>query len=207
MGSSDEMIAVVPVKELFQADHFTGFIGAEGNERFAERILSRHTFMRKGDAEMDESYKQPIPYGVIFVPGKGILVYQRATQSKDYSETRLQGKVSIGLGGHASLDDFLKGRENALLTCLEREVLKEETVCEGVPDIRLIGYLNLEVTPVDRVHFGIIYLLSVTDARLNGREGRTSWFVERDRLDSLLEDPRLEQWTRVLIPALNSLKI
>ncbi len=57
MDKNDRMILVVPNDRLFEDDRFDGF-RVDGS--YVSRILANAKYMRRGDAERDETHKQPI---------------------------------------------------------------------------------------------------------------------------------------------------
>ena len=96
MANMDEMVLVVP-RALF--DKLGSFQGINLEvDRYLPHFLSKenNSFMRRGEAENDPSYKQIIPYAVLVHEGK-ILHYVRGGKSW---EKRLVAKGSIGIGGH-----------------------------------------------------------------------------------------------------------
>lgn len=75
----------------------------------------------------DFNYLQAIGYAIIAHPQKGILAYRRAG-----SESRLNGQISIGFGGHTSVSDIVcfPGTEeidlvSSTIKGMERELSEE----------------------------------------------------------------------------------
>lgn len=112
MRKEDEMILVTPTPNVLEVftefkDH-TGIILGDKkpeqvklftetiNENIADNLLVK----RRGDMEVDNTFKQFIPYTLIQDEQTGkFLVYQRIQNS---GETRLHGAMSLGVGGHSN---------------------------------------------------------------------------------------------------------
>lgn len=54
--------------------------------------------MRRGDAEVDPSFKQPIGYAVIRNAQGDVFLYQRGNKREEFHESRLAGKWACGIG-------------------------------------------------------------------------------------------------------------
>jgi len=146
---------------LFLGDQFEGFRDSS-ETNFESRILQSYKFMRRGPLETDSTFKQPIGYALIVNPElKKIFAYKRSAEDEKYTEKRLQGKWSWGIGGH--IEKTEEGKENPIYASLRRE-LQEEVEMDGtITCINAIGYINLE-HDVHAVHFGILYVVE-TDAK------------------------------------------
>ncbi len=201
-------IVVVDAKKLVDPA-FNGFKPIGERDSFLETIFSNPGVIRRRDAEHDESIKQPIPYVVIHHPGsKEFFVYQRAHGREVYGERRLYGKLSIGVGGHVRENPDFKKREDFIKNCLRRELFEE---VEGlsqkdVDSARLIGYLNVQDAPVDRVHFGLVYLIEIPHKSICLKDPALKMSSFR-RLEELANEPResIENWTWSLIKPLQKI--
>ena len=99
MDKNEQLIMVVKRDLLFLEDYFHGF--KPNTVNFESRILKNYEYMKRGLAEDDPNYKQPIAYNIIINPEiEKVFVYQRSPDDKRYGEKRLQGKWSFGIGGH-----------------------------------------------------------------------------------------------------------
>jgi len=164
MERSQKSIMVIKKEILFNDNYFEGFRTVKGVD-YQLRILENYEWMERVIAENNPSYKQPIVYMIIINPSlKQIFVYQRSFQEAVYSEKRLQGKLSLGLGGHIERVDFETGCKNPILASGLRE-LKEEVEIKGSTNPRMLGYINNDSDNVGKVHFGILYILE-TNARI-----------------------------------------
>ena len=73
------------------------FLGME------ELICDEGYFLPRGDCETDPTFKQIIPYVIVYFQATGqILTYRRGPE---VGETRLAGNRSLGFGGHINPDD------------------------------------------------------------------------------------------------------
>ncbi len=203
MKKEEQLIMVVRNDLLFRDGYFEGFRGPEEVD-FQRRILENFLYMKRGEAEEDERYKQPIGYAVLRDKSTGkIFAYRRASKKEDYNERRLRGKWSWGVGGHVDKPDE-KGL-NPIKGSVLRE-LEEEIIIEGkVEDIRPIGYINDDSNSVGRVHFGILYLVDFSgkvfpaDAEIEKGEMRTIKELS-EMSDS--EKCEVEDWSKISLQAL-----
>ena len=160
----DEQVYVIPRDHCFgpgpapQGFRPGGVLDALGRARAHARFVPR------GAAETDASLKQLIPYAVVRRGDEVFLLRRLATQS----EARLHNLYSIGVGGHVNPPDALDGHD-PVEAGLRRE-LHEELVVEGDIEIRPLGLLNDDATPVGAVHLGIVYEVRAERARCAVRE-------------------------------------
>ncbi|AJF62761.1 MAG: hypothetical protein QT11_C0001G0620 [archaeon GW2011_AR20] len=161
MGKEDRLIMVVRKDDLFQEDFFEGFKSHKDID-YESRILKNYGFMTAKFAENDPTYKQPIRYCMIVNPeSKRIFAYQRSKKDENYSEKRLQGKFSWGVGGHVEKSDITTS--NPIQESMLRE-LNEEVEINGSINPKTLGYIYHDFG-VNAVHFGILYLIE-TDSVL-----------------------------------------
>jgi predicted NUDIX family phosphoesterase len=123
-------------------------------------IEDHGVFLERDAAEADPAYKQPIPY-VAVLWGESILVVRRRSAQ---GETRLHGKMSIGLGGHIEPVDStaLSGHRGAILRGLEREIAEELALEPGssLAAPKFVGLINDDSTSVGQVHVGLAFITS-----------------------------------------------
>lgn len=132
-----------------------GLITGCGSEimDFVERT---HEFLPRPDMESDPSYRQIIPY-VAVTRGGEVFATRRLSAG---GETRLHGKLSLGVGGHIErVDDDTS--EGILMRALEREVA-EEVAVEHIVSLTPLGVINEEHDEVGRVHLGFLFRMEVT---------------------------------------------
>lgn len=212
MNKMDEVILVAKREAVLHNEklHFNGVISKgdfpQSVKAITNAIGSNIETMRRGDAEENYLYKQPIPYAVV----KRGEEYYGYTRLQGGGESRLHGKISLGIGGHMNeiegmqMDTF----NNVLLANLQREL--EEEVLIGSKDgyavnmgLEIIGLINDDADDVGRVHIGILAFIELSDnAEVTVREteqleGR--WYT-KDELKSEYE--RLENWSKFVVDTL-----
>jgi len=162
MDKMDEQVLVFPA--CYQ-QHLIGLPGLVANkdepgnwEAFVKEIAPHLRFMRRGDVEEDPTINQVIPYVVIHDGNQKILVYNRGSKG---GEPRLSDKWSIGFGGHINIEDMpgCKAEADIILVAGTREVMEElEGASPETMDdtLQFLGFLFMDKTPVDAVHFGVV---------------------------------------------------
>lgn len=152
----DEMIIVAPRKEVFDNEKLT-FQGTntdkDTTKKIVENIARTYFVMRRGDAEENSNYKQPIPY-VAIKRGDEVFTYKRLQGG---GEKRLHNQISIGVGGH--LND-VEGLDfySVLANGLQRELEEELFINKDKLDLKTIGLINDDENPVGKVHIGMLVI-------------------------------------------------
>lgn len=156
MSKMDEIIIVAPRKDTFQDETLT-FQGVERNPQKTKAIVSNiaatYSVMRRGDAEENTEFKQPIPYCVI-KRGNELFTYKRL---KGGGETRLHEQISLGVGGH--LND-VEGEDfyGVLTDGLQRELEEELFINKDKLTLTTIGLINDDENDVGKVHVGMLVI-------------------------------------------------
>ncbi|ALC81141.1 MULTISPECIES: hypothetical protein [Bacillus] len=205
MGKMDEIILVVPRKEVF-ADETLTFQGLTGNEELVSKIMGQiaehFSEMRRGDAEEAPEFKQPIPYVVIKRKDE-VFVYERLSGG---GEARLHNKLSLGFGGHMNMEPGQSFQE-LLKINTDREL--EEELIINEPDklgMTAIGLINDDETNVGAVHIGILSALELKDdAAVAVRETeqiRGYWLPVSELKKKDLYN-RLETWSQFVVDILS----
>jgi predicted NUDIX family phosphoesterase len=209
MGKENEQIMVVPRDVLFNGKKaFEGFADSDTAD-YESVILDNCSFMRRGDAEINPEYKQPIAYCFIVNHSlKKIFVYTRSF-GEGYNEDRLRGKWSCGIGGHIEKMD---AEGNPIYNSMLREI-SEEVDIAGSKKPRILGYINYEGDAVSQVHFALVYLIE-TDASvvtLIGDESSIGRFESLSFLEELIRnssekdsDVQVEMWTKLALEPLRN---
>ena len=150
-----EKVLVVKTDKL--AKFISGRTGllTEDREAMLDIIINEHEFIDRPAAEEDPSYKQIIPYVVLTRKG---LVFATRRLNKG-SESRLHGKVSIGIGGHINPVDETD-RRSVLMKGLERE-LDEEVYIQRRGELVPQGFINDDGNGVGAVHLGLCFSMEV----------------------------------------------
>jgi predicted NUDIX family phosphoesterase len=174
----DEKVLVFPAEKLeFYEQYFVDSIVTD--KYLIQDILGdvlhpqSLRFMDRAAAEVDENFKQVIPYCVLTKTfhEAGLPTYFTYKRTKKGGEGRLHEKWSVGVGGHVNpVDADLPGDpfiyQRALLRELNEEVgllFKDSSFVSS--SIKGLIYDNSNA--VGRVHFGVVHVISVTgDTRL-----------------------------------------
>jgi len=161
--------------------------------------------VRRGDAEEDQTMKQPIPYVVVTRnQGSETFLYKRLNKG---NETRLHDQLSIGVGGHMNhIDISSYAWEDTLrynmLKELDEELYFEVGTLNDIPKPRVIGLINDDKNEVGKVHIGILAVLDLPyDFKVEVRETDKleGYWVRTDCLrDSPLFES-LETWSQYAV--------
>ena len=203
MGKMDEMIIVAPRVNVFNNETLT-FQGVNSDNETLKEVVSNlantYSVMRRGDAEENPTFKQPIPYCVL-KRGNEVFVYERLQGG---GETRLHSKLSMGVGGHMNkfeVEDFYE----QLSVNLERE-LEEELLIDGDRlSLDTIGLINDDENEVGKVHIGLLVIAELKeDATVAVRETdqlKGMWLTIEDLTQSDTYE-RLESWSQFVVDVL-----
>ena len=192
----DEQIMVVPRKGLFGENEeraFDGFISIVDAD-FVPIINKSMIIKSRKDMENDSGFKQIIPYSVFEHDGK-IFIYKR---TKDGNESRLHEKYSIGIGGH------INPVEGDRLTEGMKREFHEEIKYHDDYSYEIIGFLNSDETSVDKVHFGVVFMIKGETADIE--------VAEKEKLEGRLENideirkkkAYLENWSAYVFDIIES---
>ena len=201
----NELIMAVKRDDLFDGDDFQGFKKAK-NKDFQGIILDNYEYVKRGEAEEDESLKQPIGYSVLVDENGRVFAYQRAKKDDAYTEKRLQGKWSWGVGGHVDkVDDKSK---NPIKASMMRE-LEEEVVINGdLKEMLVLGYINDDSDSVGRVHFGVLYMVKI-DGGVESGDGEITNedFRTVSQLKEIVDDGdnEVEEWSKIALELLEEI--
>ncbi|KYK24587.1 hypothetical protein AYK26_03355 [Euryarchaeota archaeon SM23-78] len=165
------------------------------------KVIENGFFQSRYDCEFDELILQPVPYVALFDNNNRVFSYVRAKDIKKYGDKRLFGKYSVGVGGHINKTDGPEYIKN----CIEREVIREEVDIKGTfSEPKLAGTLMAYDKPVDRVHFGLIFIINVKGEVVPKEDSFISGGMMP--IDKLIKDKeafeKYETWSKCLIPHL-----
>lgn len=197
MGDKNERVAVFPAANI---DHFEGLPGFTDSEtsfkQFELMLEPCVAFRSRSEVEEDEKWKQLIPYAYIYHPDHNLVLgYQRAKVGGD---PRLAGKWSIGFGGHINPSDDRHGRGRLLETATQRELCEELNMYGDYDVPETVGFLYLDDTPVDRVHFGVVQEYVYTD-ELGNISPRSEIAEIRWISLSNLSEYKFEGWSEAIV--------
>src|SRR5438128_12057473 len=167
MNPPEENILVIK-RSLF--DQLGSFHGLNFEpRRYLDALLSRgnNFFLPRAQAENNPTHKQIVPYAILAFKDK-VLYYVRG---KKAGEQRLVAKGSIGIGGHLNESDesLFAWDEKAYRAGVEREV-NEEIKIDTKFDDRIVALLNDDSSEVGRVHFGVVHIFKLDQAKVDKRE-------------------------------------
>jgi len=124
-----------------------------------DRIPENFCFLPRPDLENDPDYLQLIPYALFRRPDGVVWTYQRKG-----GDARLDGRKSVGVGGHV---DEADDRGDLLGTAMEtlRRELAEELIHPpiSIPN-QPVAWINEQESPVGRVHLGLVWEIPWTVA-------------------------------------------
>jgi predicted NUDIX family phosphoesterase len=188
----DELVLVVQREALFPQEAWQG-IRATDYRPYEELIRTHQEFLPRAQMETDPRYKQIIPY-LVFQHNDSYFVMQRKAQA---TEQRLQGKLSLGIGGHINPADLA----GATIIDWARREFKEEVDYNGSFNVEFLGILNDDSNEVGKVHVGFVFLLKGDSSHISPREEFKSG--ELMTLAACKEQyHRMESWSQMVIDLL-----
>ena len=181
-----------------------------GNDIYAEQDLLEFldskwnqygSVQRRGDMEEDKNYKQVIPSMIIKQDDK----YFTYTRLEGGGESRLHGKSSITIGGHANhLEDYWNFEHLMDVNAkreLEEEVYIIDSNNEEIDDhLRLTknmsikGLIYNELSNVDAVHIGLLTMIEIP-SDWNVKVKETDVLEGKFRTVEEIKELDLENWT------------
>lgn len=203
MGKMNEQIIVAPRSAVFDNELLT-FQGVETHKETTEIIVSNmavtYSVMRRGDAEENPEFKQPIPY-VVIKRGNEVFAYRRLTGG---GETRLHNKVSLGVGGHVNDIEGLNFFE-IISESLKRELEEELFVDFDKLSLRTVGLINDDENEVGKVHLGMLVVAELPeDENVSVRETdqlEGLWFtIDELKIPDVYKT--LETWSQFVVDTL-----
>lgn len=194
------------------------------NEAWCEEVMEGSSWVERWMAEVDKKILQLIPYIICSDSDGNILSYRR----QGGGETRLEGKRSIGIGGHVNdrdkeieTNDYKQHMEKTktsnswdiIINGAARE-LEEELGLSRLYSSRELKQVGTIFTPTDgvtmtplprvgQVHLGIIYTLNISNQiTVKASEGLVDPVF-------LLDIPDLEEyelWSRMILDNIDTIR-
>lgn len=201
-----EEVLVFPVRVLKKWD-YEGFRPyTHGLKYLLSEIKEESYFAPRNEVEDNPELLQVIPYAYFYGWSPNLFVYER---TKRGGETRLHNKWSIGVGGHTNPCDNSGGdvfKNAALREICEEFVFGEDRKRTPLPvDLFVRGFIRSTATPVDRVHFGIVYSMGAPSDNITAKAEDCT--VIGWKSISELQHPdtfsRLENWSQTLVTFLS----
>jgi len=198
MDKMQERVLVIPANRWHRLGFAPGFNTVAPDALAHLLDPSSFEFRPRREVETDPSWLQLIPYQVLTFAGT-IWHYARGTTG---TETRLQSRGSIGIGGHIALEDsddlariYRAGRS--------RELHEEVEIAEVIQET-ILGTIYDPATPVGQVHLGIVHRLELCEPRAIAKEvgivGRGFATIE----ELLFDADRLESWSVLALQYMQS---
>ena len=158
-----------------------------------DAILADYQFIERENAETNFLYKQIIPYVFVTYKDKYLLLRRLSKQT----ETRLHGKLSIGVGGHIN-DDEKVGSGNIIISGMYRELNEEVSVSYSKEPV-FVGILNNTSSDVSRVHLGIVFKIEADNEmfEINEKDKMSGEWATLDMLTERFD--LLEGWSQVIL--------
>lgn len=151
-------------------------------------------FKHRYDAEINANFRQIIPYCLVKFEDKYFMTIRKQ------GDERLIGKASLGIGGHINKEDSLKSKD-ILLNGLCRELSEELVFDEDGIDIKkakIVGTILSSKTSVNRVHYGLVYLIEVSNDSIQVKETDVlegKWLT-KDEIKDYYD--KLETWSQLV---------
>jgi 2-polyprenyl-3-methyl-5-hydroxy-6-metoxy-1,4-benzoquinol methylase/predicted NUDIX family phosphoesterase/dephospho-CoA kinase len=160
-------------------------------------------FIPRLTVEEDVNYKQVVSYALIMYK-KRLLRFTRHEYKRNRNLDLVDGKYSLGFGGHVQFEDFnlftINDKDSGYGSSLLRE-LKEETGIEqqDIKDIRMIGVLNDDTTPKGKCHFAFLHLVELANPKFKDVE---KWVIKPELVsfEQIIEEfENYEYWSKLCL--------
>jgi predicted NUDIX family phosphoesterase len=163
-------------------------------------IVGAGRFMPRAEVELDDRFKQVIPY-VVLKFEQQVYCY---TRGKASSEKRLVARTSIGIGGHVEWwDDSLFDDPLATYRRAAQREVGEEVVVSSLYQERIVAIINDDDSDVGRVHLGVVHVWNLEHPRVRRREQKIAAGGFRSVDDLRRSRGTLETWSSIALEALN----
>lgn len=193
----DTCISVIPKKDTDIFDKV--FTPA------TDKILKQNNFkidkmesMLRYKAEIDPSYKQPIPYVIFTRYNMGEVFCMKRIGG----DSRLIGNMSLGVGGHIDGNESIK---DAMYREIEEEIGIDK---RKISSLVFKGYICENDNAVSAVHLGIVYIADISsNAQVTCQEDDKllgSW-ISINELENLRCQGKLETWSEICFDSLLSI--
>lgn len=202
----NEYILVVKKECLFPDGPWQGLKEVDFDS-FIEIIQKNKEFLPREHMETNPAFKQIIPY-LIFTYKNRYFLMQRQSKA---SETRLQNKYTLGIGGHIRQEDLsysalqaTKDRQegNLIFDWAKRE-FHEEINYYGSLKITPIGIINDDSNEVGKVHIGFVLLLEGDSNQISIKsELKSGFLIPLDECQMLTHS--METWSQIVVAHLKN---
>ena len=184
----DEKIFVIP-SNLVQniSDKFT-------KQKHDSSIWSKYDnlgkYIYRYDAEYNFAFKQIIPY--FFITNEDESKYY--VSKRIQGDTRLEGKLSLGFGGHIDSSD---GNIEIIKKAINRE-MNEELNIEPISNFEYMGTM-LDLTSETNDHFGLIFKIKTKEDLISIKEKdklEGIWMTKKEMFDKY---GFFENWSKYIL--------
>jgi len=188
-SSLQEHILVVKNKCLFPQGTWQG-LKAVDFAQYIHIINTNKEFLPRDAMETNPAYKQIIPY-LVFQHQDTFFLMQRQSKA---SETRLQNKFTLGIGGHIREKDLQTGA--SIFDWAKRE-FHEEINYAGSLHIKPLGILNDDSNEVGKVHIGFVLLLQGDSDNISIKsELKNGQLISLNACKTY--EPSMETWSQIV---------
>jgi predicted NUDIX family phosphoesterase len=191
-----EQVLVIPTMEFHKLGVFQGFRGNVAAYLPGLLDSAKLSYLPRGLAEHDPSFKQLIPYIVLRWRDQ-VFHYRRGAGG---TETRLRALRSIGVGGHICAED-ITDTGDPYRTGLLRELAEEVDVRSAFTE-RVVGLINDDSTPVGQVHLGVVHVLELAEPNVSRREQAIAESGFAPLAELRRDQEQFETWSQLLLDEL-----
>lgn len=147
----DEKVLVVARNIIFKDGVWQG-IKTDNLNYYLNLIKTNYQFKKRGEVEGDPSWQQIIPY-ILFSYKDKYFLYKYLEKA---GEQRLIKDYMLGVGGHINPIDIKNGKDILEIGTM-REWNEEVDYKGNILSKKIVGILNDDTRPVEKVHLGLIY--------------------------------------------------
>lgn len=195
--TQDEQILVVKRNVLFKKETSWSGLKKVDFDQYLTLIKQHQEFLPRSLMEQDPTFKQIIPY-LVFEHDNKYFLMQRTAKA---TETRLQSKYSLGIGGHIRQEDMTT---DSLFDWARRE-FHEEVNYKDSFTIEPLGILNDDSNEVGKVHIGFVFLLRGSTNKIKVKsELKSGQLLTLVQCQQHFES--METWTQMVFEFLKTAK-
>ena len=148
-------------------------------------------YIYRYEAEENPAFQQLIPYVVIRDLSKEKFYISKRIKGDD----RLQGKLSIGFGGHLSPEDCY-GEINIIYSGLKRELSEEVYIDDSDITPSFLGYVR-DLSGSTSDHLGFVFTVETNNVFIKEDDAlQGQWMMLSELVDRYYE---FENWGRYII--------
>lgn len=193
MGISESLVSPI-LKKIFTHKEDATVTSQQENITLTTPLLSvinkNLVPMLRYEAELDPSFKQIIPYVVLYHDDEIF-----CTHRLNGGDARLAGGYSIGTGGHIDNgEDMFDGMRRELL---EEVGLKQDDII----GYGINGFILDNSSAVNSVHLGVVISMKInrSDIQCLETEKLSGEWVDAKKLKKLYDSDKLESWSKIVV--------